>query len=65
MQSSYFTDASSTATYLFAGTTLPSLAIQEALFNDPWYGLSNSNNYARWMALTDSEIAGLEKIGWQ
>jgi len=49
MLQNYFSNTSSMANYLFAGTDMPSQQIQDALYNDPYYGLSNQNNYARWM----------------
>jgi hypothetical protein len=51
LQSNYFTSVQSMSSYLFTSVSPPPQATLDAMYNDPWYGLSNTNNYARWMML--------------
>lgn len=51
MQTTYFPDAASIGTNLFANTISPDGTTLDFMFTDTYYGLSNPNNYFRWNEL--------------
>lgn len=60
MQTTYFPTASDINNSLMPNNPADT-ATTDAMFNDPWYGLSNPENYGHWHALVtltgDSEEA--------
>jgi hypothetical protein len=38
--------------------------VEQALYNDPWYGLSNPDNYMHWQALMVTSDP-LERLSWK
>lgn len=50
MQSNYFATAADIGTNLMPSST-PSQAVLDVMFSDPYYGLQDPNNYARWNVL--------------
>jgi len=50
MQANYFANAAAIGTNLMPLTT-PSQAVLDVMFTDPYYGLQDQNNYARWNVL--------------
>ena len=67
MSSSYFNSASDINTFLLINNPATT-TVQDAIYNDPWYGLSNYNNYAQWSVLQSSDVstaAVREKLAFQ
>jgi hypothetical protein len=50
MQTNYFANAAAIGTNLMPLTT-PSQGVLDVMFTDPYYGLQDPNNYARWNVL--------------
>lgn len=50
MQANYFATAAAIGANLLPLTT-PSQAVLDVMFTDPYYGLQDPNNYARWNVL--------------
>jgi hypothetical protein len=67
MQQTYFTTPADINTYLLPQNPVTDLSVLDALFNDPFYGLSNPQNYAHWQAFMlesqEPEIKN-KRIAW-
>jgi hypothetical protein len=50
MHENYFANAAAIGTNLMPLST-PSQAVLDVMFTDPYYGLQDPNNYARWNVL--------------
>jgi hypothetical protein len=67
MQLTYFADSTGINTYLLPNNPISDQAVIDAMYNDPFYGLSNFENYAHWqsfgLAGTESEVLN-KKLAW-
>ena len=53
MKTNYFTDISTINSVFVSQNQISDPDVVDALWNDPYYGLSNSANYVRWGVLAD------------
>jgi hypothetical protein len=53
MSTNYFTDISTINSDFVSQNQISDPAVVDALWNDPYYGLSNPANYVRWGVLAD------------
>lgn len=67
MQLTYFADSTGINAYLLPSNPISDQAIIDAMYNDPFYGLSNYENYAHWqsfgLAGTEDEVLN-KKLAW-
>jgi hypothetical protein len=67
MQQTYFTSSSGINNYLLPTDPITNSTVLDAVFNDPFYGLNNSTNYAHWqtfgLAGSEPEIVN-KRIAW-
>jgi hypothetical protein len=56
LQSTYFNTPADINTYLTPIAPITDPAILNAMFNDPFYGLGNFENYAKWNILLPGNV---------
>jgi len=65
MSANYFVNQASINNAFVVNNPIASIAVQDALWTDPYYGLQNPANYVRWGVLADVSASSMAKLVFQ